>query len=234
MSGKAYEQRRHWDTFDKPIDAKNLERKIQKQGGIILRHVDMAGKAVLDIGCGEGFIDRYLERLTVCDITGLEYVKNRCIQFSKVLKDAKVVQADARALPFQDSSFDVVMAIELLHHLERADVFATTREMTRVCRPGGNIVLIEPNRLNPLIIGAGLAFPEDRRLFQLSIPDVVKNLKKAGFVVQVKPVNFYSSVYRPFYPECLRSVVYMLEDVLEKRFITLEYAIFARKLPQCM
>jgi SAM-dependent methyltransferase len=51
---------------------------------------------------------------------------------------------------FPDGDFDVVLASNLLEHLERADVERLLGESMRVLRPGGRLVLIQPNfRLNP-------------------------------------------------------------------------------------
>lgn len=51
---------------------------------------------------------------------------------------------------FSDGEFDVVAASNLLEHLERSDVVATLAEARRVLRPGGRLILIQPNfRLQP-------------------------------------------------------------------------------------
>lgn len=52
--------------------------------------------------------------------------------------------------PFADQSFDVVFASNLLEHLERADSQRLLGEAARVLRPGGRLILMQPNfRLNP-------------------------------------------------------------------------------------
>lgn len=51
---------------------------------------------------------------------------------------------------FADGSFDVVFASNLLEHLERADATKLLAESRRVLRPGGRLILMQPNfRLNP-------------------------------------------------------------------------------------
>jgi SAM-dependent methyltransferase len=51
---------------------------------------------------------------------------------------------------FADASFDVVFASNLLEHLERADTLRLLGEAHRVLRPGGRLLLVQPNfRLNP-------------------------------------------------------------------------------------
>jgi SAM-dependent methyltransferase len=51
---------------------------------------------------------------------------------------------------FADASFDVVFASNLLEHLDRDELHATLRETRRVLRPGGRLMLVQPNfRLRP-------------------------------------------------------------------------------------
>lgn len=58
----------------------------------------------------------------------------------------RVERGDAYALPFEDGSFDVVVCVRVVHHLERpAAVFA---EFARVLRPGGVLVLEFANKRN--------------------------------------------------------------------------------------
>jgi SAM-dependent methyltransferase len=56
------------------------------------------------------------------------------------------VQADIRVLPFADCSFDVVLAVTVLCFIEDAD--RAMREMARVLRPGGRLVIGELGRWN--------------------------------------------------------------------------------------
>ena len=53
------------------------------------------------------------------------------------LPQATVKQADASALPFPDSNFDLVIANHMLYHLDSPE--AAVEEFTRVLRPGGQL-----------------------------------------------------------------------------------------------
>ncbi len=67
--------------------------------------------------------------------------------------DVRLVQGDARDLPFPDESFDVVLALDLLPHLP--DPTQALRELTRVARAGGQVVFDTTNAV-PLWV---LAYP---------------------------------------------------------------------------
>jgi len=70
----------------------------------------------------------------------------------------RVVEGELTYLPFGDRSFDVVFEANLLHHVE--DRTEVVREMARVSRRW--VILIEPNRYNPLMLAFGLAVPAER------------------------------------------------------------------------
>jgi SAM-dependent methyltransferase len=60
------------------------------------------------------------------------------------------VQASATGLPLPDASFDVVFASNLLEHLTRQQIMEALGEFHRVLRPGGRVILLQPNyRLRP-------------------------------------------------------------------------------------
>lgn len=83
------------------------------------------GRTVLDVGAGDGWVARRLADVTACDITLLDVVDyNRT--------DRPLVIYDGNTMPFDDASFDTVLALTALHHCDRPD--RVLDECVRVCR----------------------------------------------------------------------------------------------------
>jgi SAM-dependent methyltransferase len=111
--------------------------------------------SLLDVGCGNGVFTYYFQQLCGL-VTGVDNSRNMLAENPC----RSVVQSEATHLPFPDSSFDVVFEANLLHHVE--DRSRVVREMSRVSRQW--VILIEPNRNNPLMLGFGLVVPAERGL----------------------------------------------------------------------
>jgi glycogen(starch) synthase len=97
---------------------------------------------VLDVGGGYGRFAGPLSaqhEVVLCDISP-EMIEEASHRWPSL----HVIRADARCLPFEDESFDLVLAIDLLTHLPRLDQgFA---ELARVARRGGRVVADTTNR----------------------------------------------------------------------------------------
>jgi glycosyltransferase involved in cell wall biosynthesis/SAM-dependent methyltransferase len=105
---------------------------------------------ILDNGSGYGFTLRLLRDLTNAEITGLEYEAERVHETQEALGDAPrvtVVQGDSTALPFERESFDYVVCSEVLEHLD--DDRLAAREMMRVLKPGGTLIITVPHANYP-------------------------------------------------------------------------------------
>jgi SAM-dependent methyltransferase len=92
---------------------------------------------VLDLGCGVG---HSYGRLAPRETVGVD-VDPGALEG----QDRETVVADMRSLPFEDASFDSVVAIQSIEHVP--DPERALAEAARVLRPGGVAVFVTPNRL---------------------------------------------------------------------------------------
>lgn len=108
------------------------------------RHVGIGkdGAQILDAGCGTGGLIRRLEqRHPAWQWTGIDLEPVACA-FAAGRCSAEIVQGSLLALPFADASFDAVVCADVLYHLD--DDHAAIREIFRVLRPGGTVVINVP------------------------------------------------------------------------------------------
>jgi SAM-dependent methyltransferase len=104
---------------------------------------DVAGKDVLEMGCGAAQGARWLAsagaRVTAFDVSWGQLEQSRRLDERTGTRVHRLVQADAQALPFQPSSYDIVVsafgAIPFV-----ADSAGVMREVARVLRPRGRFV----------------------------------------------------------------------------------------------
>jgi phosphatidylethanolamine/phosphatidyl-N-methylethanolamine N-methyltransferase len=147
-----------------------------------------SGDRVLEVGVGTGI------NLTLyprdCSITGidlsdsmLEKAHERVAKNG--LRHVRVLQMDASSLSFPDNSFDIVYAPYLVSVVP--DPVQVAREMRRVCRPGGRIVILNHFRsANPLVSWA------ERLISPLTVHVGFKSdLDLPGFLAQaeLRPVS---------------------------------------------
>ncbi len=104
----------------------------------------LEGARILDAGCGVGMYTDQFRRFSP-HVTGVEIDPAAARQAGA--RAPGIVIAPAEALPFADSSFDVVFSHEVIEHV--ADDRRAAAEMVRALAPGGRIVMFCPNRLYP-------------------------------------------------------------------------------------
>lgn len=142
----------HGQNFATEADSLNsLTRRFLQYPGYrsLMDLGDLAGKAVLDFGCGPGHdlveicITSTPKRLVGVDVSpsALQIARNRLALHSS---DAELVLIDESSrLPDDDESFDIILCTGVLMHC--VDVSATLRELFRVLKPGGFIKIMVYN-----------------------------------------------------------------------------------------
>ena len=104
-----------------------------------------AEQIVLDVACGAAHaaeaVAAHVRQVVGVDLTPalLETGARRLTE--RGVRNVLLQEANAARLPFADASFDLVYCRAAVHHFAEPD--AQVREMARVCRPGGRVVLLD-------------------------------------------------------------------------------------------
>lgn len=169
-------QRSYWSKAEfrppeHPVVAAYANPKIE----FLQKQVPLADKSVLDVGCGNGIFTIRLAK--VADkVVGVDLSSHMLT----LNPHPRCVQSSATALPFGDRSFDVVFEANLLHHVD--DPQKVLLELRRCS--ARYLMLIEPNRWNPLMFGFGLLVRAERGLLRSSRRTLVRLVETVGFRVK--------------------------------------------------
>ena len=103
----------------------------------------IAGKRVLDVGCGTGVLARSLSSRGA-RVVGVDPNDEVLAAARRTVPTGTFHRAGAQALPFADRSFDGAVFLNSLHHVPKPDTHRALREAARVVKAAGPIVVVEP------------------------------------------------------------------------------------------
>jgi len=173
-------ERQYWDAdpayreFDHPVVAVFGRQRVD----YLSRQVDLSRVATaVDVGCGDGFSTFYMrERIpTVFAVDRSAAMLRR----HPMRGEGTVVRGDILSLPLPDASVDLAYCWEVLHHL--SDPEAAIREMARVSRRF--VVIVEPNRANPLQFAFGVIDRHHRWQLKFSLAYLRRLMRASGLDV---------------------------------------------------
>jgi ubiquinone/menaquinone biosynthesis C-methylase UbiE len=156
----------------------------------------------LEIGCGNGEVSKYIARNYVGKVIATDIDPDQIAiarKGSGNISNLRFQVADAVELPFEDESFDVVIAFGVLHHIDKWDT--AMAEIIRVLRPGGYLIYAEviyPEAISSMDKSSSLSFG----LETVDIEKVKAFFEKNGFtqvysfLEKVLVCHNYEAVYR--------------------------------------
>ena len=193
------------EVFASHITAHYLRKRVRLIGLLL------GGGMGLDVGCGTGRLMAALKpygRVMGVDLSkGMLHVARR-------QRNCVAGRAQSQQLPFAEASFDVVFSVALMHHLAKPELVRdTVREMVRVTRRGGRIVIWDHNPRNPYWPAIMRKAPQDSGEERL-IPagEFAETLRACGVS---RIIMFQSGFMPPFMPRWLVGIASVFEILLE-------------------
>ncbi|MBL9124103.1 MAG: methyltransferase domain-containing protein [Planctomycetaceae bacterium] len=117
---------------------------------LLLSKLDLRpGARVLDVGCGTGNLLAWVaDAFPEVELIGIDRCRPMLAQgLCKLGERAEFIQADSQALPLPSRHFDVLLNTHCFHHFP--DQAQAAREMFRVLKPGGELLVIDGWRDGP-------------------------------------------------------------------------------------
>lgn len=160
-------------------------------GGVIARYVlaerlvnETSGKKILDVGCGTGIGSGYLATKGF-SVTGID-IDSESIKWGtakKLHRNLVLIEGQGERLPFDDETFDVVIAFECIEHMDSP--YAFVLEAKRVLKPDGILICSVPYCIGDVLAELlhGVSNPYHIQRFT---PQTMRHLLSRCFVIQTE------------------------------------------------
>ena len=150
---------------------------------------------VLDYGCGPGaflvLASSFCKNMIGVDISNsfVDECNNTINRYN--VKNAQSKHIKPCNTGFEDNSFDKIIMVDVIHHLE--NISDELKEIHRILKPNGQLIVFEPNKLNPLMFIWHLIDKNERGLLRVGSPRAYRmqliplfknlNIKYSGLVI---------------------------------------------------
>lgn len=193
-------QKKHYNKiakqYEKRIDEKSYQYYFNFTSKKIISELQnnlskLKSKKGLDVGCGNGDLTNEVKKYC-SSMIGTDLSKGMIDVAKKRHKTSKLsfIATPSDNLPFKDSEFDFCICTHLFHHLVTKELMSKTiSEMKRVTKKNGIIIIVDSNKINPIVtIGQNLMIKRgvDTGLERLVWPRTIVNLIKLNNIKVVK------------------------------------------------
>ncbi len=172
----------------------------QRRNGEVLREtLDLTGKKVIDIGCGDGALTRMMAKQGA-RVVGLEPSDTQLTKARSVpaINGAEYLQGSALDLPFEAGYFHIAIFFNSLHHIPKEGRFKALEEAVRVLKENGIVYICEPVAAGPHF---ELMLPvDDETVVRAHAYEQIKRCGEAG-LKEVEEITYEHRVIRASYEE---------------------------------
>ena len=210
--------------YDKVYNKKELEsfpfdkRRYQAWLSAIENGSLHSSERALDIGCGAGFICRYLTQLGF-SCSGID-ISNKALDIAKKTNPDSHFELSREdgQLNFPNEYFNLITCFGVLEHIIDQDL--TVREARRILKKGGSAVFVVPNAASPYFwVGGTEQIFEQPRLYS----GWIKLFQQAGFKVQSIKKDPGSTITPDIAP--IKRLKILVNRIISSVFIRLSYQL---------
>jgi len=176
-------------------------------------------KKVLEYGCGTGshafFLAKHSAEVVGIDISEVAIKMAEARAKEEGLKNITFLVNDAEAMQFEESTFDIVCGTGILHHLH---IDKALKEITKVLKPDGRAIFLEPMGHNPLINLFRKLTPQFRTKDEHPLKNKDLELIKEFFhKTDYSFFNLFTLLAVPFHTTRVFSSLHKMLDNLDKK-----------------
>ncbi len=182
------------------------------------------GKALLDVGCGPGtdaeiFIKAYGLNFYGIDVYEDENIKKSNLKF----KIGTIYD-----IPYKESFFNYVFSHDVIHHIDdyqrKENYIKGLRELRRVCKKGGYVIIVEGNRYNPLFYPHMVKMRGHEHLAHSVFKEIVEKV----FAKDNIRFKFFEAHSYPFLLPIFKAYEALMEKFSPKMFLSYNVAIIEK------
>ena len=169
-----YAKRVYGELAHKPLDRELLDR--------FAANVGQAGK-ICDLGCGPGHVASYLAQRGA-DVCGIDFSARMVEIAGRLNPEIQFSQGDMFHLGVEDGCWAGIAAMYSIIHIPFLDLPAAFREMHRVLRPGGRLLVGFHAGTDTIHLDEWWSIPVLINAYFFEPDDIVTLLEQAGFIVR--------------------------------------------------